>query len=136
MSRLANGQNTRNGYSSVEIATMSLEQLRLVSDLQLSDRELADVIQAIHTGGNDGVDVETEDAAQPDLRQECLMCQQAGQVGSEQCLACCGGGTPEEVHDLLLQWAEWYKQYQKWAATASQRRTANCGHSFAASCPQ
>ena len=38
-------------HTSEDIAAMSLEQLREVSDLQLSERELADVIQAIHTGG-------------------------------------------------------------------------------------
>ena len=110
--------NAREGnhvYTSEEIAAMSLDQLRQLSDLQLSERELADVIQAIHTGGaGDQMNVPPS----PDSQTQCSLCQQAQQVDQVHCLACRGGGTPDDVTVQIEQfqsWLDWFRRYQLWA---------------------
>ncbi len=103
---------------------MSLHQLRELSDLQLSERELADVIQAIHTGGAGNVDNEAEPLLQPDLPQhQCLLCQPAQQAQPAQCLVCQGGSSVEEVKlqiQQLQSWLDWYRIYQLWASNRSR----------------
>lgn len=95
-----------------DIAAMSLGQLRELSDLQLSERELADVIQAIHTGGaGDEMNV----PCSPDSQTQCSLCHQ---VDEKQCLACQGGGTRDDVMVQIQQfhiWLDWFRKYQLWA---------------------
>ena len=103
---------------------MPLDQLRELSDLQLSERELADVIEAIHNGGA-GVDGDAADfGGQSELEADrCLLCKQDEQPTSTLCLACKGSSTQEDVKlqiRLFAQWAEWYKQYKFWAASYQQ----------------
>ena len=104
---------------------MSLDQLRELSDLQLSERELADVIQAIHTGGAGVAEDETEPLLQPDLPQrQCLLCQPAQQAQPAQCFVCQGGSSVEEVKlqiQQLQSWLDWYRMYQLWASDRSSQ---------------
>ncbi len=116
-----NGKKSTSIYGSQEIAAMSLDQLRQLSDLQLSERELADVIQAIHTGGSqrpeEGPDSDPHFASEQD---PCLLCQQVQQFGPEHCLACQGSGSPEQTviqMQHFASWVEWYQQYKLWAAS-------------------
>lgn len=107
-------KNARQGgdvHTSQDIAAMSLEQLRTMSDLQLSERELADVIQAIHTGG---VEDEVNVPPPPDSQTQCSLCQQ---VDEKQCLACQGGGSCDDVRMQIQQfhsWLDWFRKYQLW----------------------
>ena len=119
------GRSSTSNYGSEQIAAMSLDQLRQLSDLQLSDRELADVIQAIHTGGADSAESHTAFKAHfTSDKQQCVVCQQVQQVDPEQCLACQGGGTIHQVEDQIQHfntWVRWYQDYyQPWAAVHSQ----------------
>lgn len=119
------GRSSTSKYASEQIAAMSLDQLRQLSDLQLSDRELADVIQAIHTGGADSTEGHTASKAHlASDKQQCVICQQVQQVDPEQCLACQGGGTIQQVEDQIQHfttWVRWYQDcYQPWAAVHSQ----------------
>jgi len=99
---------------------MSLEQLRELSDLQLSERELADVIQAIHTGGAENAEREAGPLLQPDLpEQQCLLCQATQQAQPAQCLVCQGGSSVEDVKlqiQQLQSWLDWYRMYRLWAS--------------------
>lgn len=108
-------------YSSDEIAAMPLEQLRELSDLQLSERELADVIAAIHGGGAQSMDDKLNCIDYNDAEAyQCPLCQQDGQVVSARCLACKDGSSTRDVQQqahLLDQWVNWYKQYKVWAAS-------------------
>ena len=110
---------TTSGYSRDDIAAMSLDQLRHLSDLQLSERELADVIEAIHIGGaRNECDNRNETSLQPADEQQCALCQTVEGVDREHCLICRGGGNSLEVQDQLqyfAQWLEWYSQYKQWA---------------------
>ena len=108
-------------YSSDEIAAMPLQQLREICDLQLSERELADVIAAIHSGGAQNIDDQADCTYTNDAEvYQCPLCQQVGQVVSAQCLACTEGSSKfdaqKQAH-VLDQWVSWYKQYKAWAAT-------------------
>jgi len=120
----ANGRKDSHVYTPQDLAAMSLDQLRELSDLQLSERELADVIQAIHTGGAGNVDNEAEPLLQPDLPQhQCLLCQPAQQAQPAQCLVCQGGSSVEEVKlqiQQLQSWLDWYRIYQLWASNRSR----------------
>ena len=113
-------------YSSVAIAAMPLDQLRELSDLQLSERELADVIEAIHNGGGGFDEDAGETSGQSDLEADrCLLCKQDEQLTSPPCLACQGCGTQEDVKSqtrVFAQWAEWYRQYKLWASSQQQNQ--------------
>ncbi|KAL3130474.1 hypothetical protein ABBQ38_008293 [Trebouxia sp. C0009 RCD-2024] len=93
-------RQTPGSYSSDEIARMPLAQLRELSDLQLSERELADVIAAIHSGGA-----------------------QDEHFSSAQCFVCHSDtptDTVEKQGQLIAQWVSWYKQYKVWASSCQQ----------------
>ncbi len=113
----ANGRKDSHVYTSQDIAAMSLDQLRELSDLQLSERELADVIQAIHAGGAGNAELETGPLLQLDLpEQQCLLCQQAQPA---QCLVCQGGSSVEDIKSQIQQlqsWLDWNRIYQLWAS--------------------
>lgn len=101
---------------------MSQDQLRQLSDLQLSERELADVIEAIHTGNTDA-DVQHGDSsnsnAGPHPEQQCVLCQAVEPVSREDCMICQGGGSSAQVQQQLQRfadWVLWYKQNQHWAS--------------------
>lgn len=115
----AYGRKDSHVYTPQDIAAMSLDQLRELSDLQLSERELADVIEAIHTGGAEIAEDETESPLQPALPQhQCLLCQPAQQAKPAQCLVCQGGISVEDVKlqiQQLQSWLDWYRKYQLWA---------------------
>ena len=113
-------------YSSDEIAAMPLGQLRELSDLQLSERELADVIAAIHGGGAQDMD---DKAYCVDYNvaedYKCPLCQQDGQVLSARCLACKNGSSTRDAQEqahLLDQWVKWYKQYKVWVASCQNNK--------------
>ena len=112
-------------YSSEEIAAMPLERLRELSDLQLSERELADVIAAIHGGGAQSVDDQADRIDYIDAEvYQCPLCQQDGQV---QCFACDEGSSTHDAQKqahILDQWVSWYKEYKMWAASC--QHSQNC----------
>lgn len=106
-------------YSSQEIAAMPLAQLRELSDLQLSERELADVIAAIHSGGAQNIDDQADCVEYKDAEvYQCPLCQQDGQVLSAGCLACNEGSfthNAQKMAHVVDQWVGWYKEYKAWA---------------------
>ena len=111
------------GFSSAAIAAMPLDQLRELSDLQLSERELADVIAAIHTGGAHVEDMTAALHGCEDETAQCVLCQQEEHLTSTHCLACKGSADVSDIASqiqLLAEWAEWYRQYKVWA-TSHQR---------------
>ena len=122
MSRKSTPQSHRqaaDNYSSQEIAAMPLAQLRELSDLQLSERELADVIAAIHSGGAQNIDDQADYVECSDTEvYQCPLCQQAGQGLSARCLACDEGSSTnnaQKMAHVLDQWVSWYKEHKAWA---------------------
>lgn len=124
------GNNMPNGqasgaYSSDEIAAMPLEQLRELSDLQLSERELADVIAAIHGGGAQSIDHQGDYVINNDAEAfYCPLCPQDGLLVPTGCFACIEGASTHDLQKqahLLDQWVNWYKQYKNWQQIAQKQ---------------
>ena len=104
---------------------MSLDQLRELSDLQLSERELADVIEAIHNGGAEQgpADITAETQSEP---VDCLLCKHMlynEHNASAQCVMCNNSVVKHDVQSqlqTLVRWTEWYQQYMQWARSWHQ----------------
>ena len=110
-------------YSSDEIAKMPLAQLRELSDLQLSERELADVIAAIHSGGPQILENQTTHV-HPDAEvHQCPLCQPDEHFSSAQCFVCDSDAPTDSVQkqgQLIAQWVSWYREYKVWASACQQ----------------
>lgn len=103
---------------------MPLAQLRELSDLQLSERELADVIAAIHSGGAQVLESQTETSVHTNAEvYQCPLCRQDEHFSSAQCFVCHSDtptDTVEKQGQLIAQWVSWYKQYKVWASSCQQ----------------
>ena len=120
----APNRHAAGNYSSDVIAAMPLDQLRELSDLQLSERELADVIAAIHCGGAQVTESQADGWVYNDSEAYlCPLCQLDEQLSAAQCFACQEGTSSESVQQqgqLIAQWVSWYRQYRLWAASCQR----------------
>lgn len=110
-----------------KISQMSLTELRAISDIDMSDKDLAEVIQAIHAGGAqpdttddyDSIIAEEAPSAataciQPST-QLCAWCQQASEVSCSECVLC---QTPVSNKTLqsIADWLDWQRRFGVWVA--------------------
>ena len=90
-------------------------QLRQLSDLQLSERELADVIEAIHTGGAEDEPEQDNTSTESAAEEHCVLCQATERTSRSNCVICQGGGDAEQVREQLRRfadWLSWFKQHK------------------------
>lgn len=103
---------------------MPLAQLRELSDLQLSERELADVIAAIHSGGAQIPEIEAASSGRNDAEaHQCPLCRQDQQFSSAQCFACQACTPTDSIQKqghLIAQWVSWYRHYKVWESSCQQ----------------
>lgn len=103
---------------------MPLAQLRELSDLQLSERELADVIAAIHSGGAQTFDSQTETSVHTTAEvYQCPLCRQDEHCSSAQCFVCQSDTQTDSAQkqgQLIAHWVSWYNQYKVWASSCQQ----------------
>lgn len=110
---------------SKKISEMTLHELREISDIELTDKDLAEVIQAIHAGG---AEAEPSYAAEPSLDQaalspaaqqkpsDCLLCQHTVIVPCKDCTICqSSGSTAQNTHlPAVAEWLHWQRQLLNW----------------------
>ena len=103
---------------------MSLPELRQISDLDLTDKDLAEVIQAIHADGAVSLH-ETSDAVEHTTQAAqhtappCLICQQTMEVSCKDCVLCHHQdqeGLKAHSPDLqaVANWLQWQRQFLDW----------------------
>ena len=108
---------------------MSLEELRAISDIDMSDKDLAEVIQAIHAGGaqsdpaSDRSSAATAGAYSPaqqattscaqDDAQLCAWCQQTSEVPYDQCVLC-KETVSSEILQVIADWLRWQRCLCDW----------------------
>lgn len=106
------------------ISEMTLEELRAISDIDMTDRDLAEVIQAIHAGGaqlEDGCNLNSNSAEDPLLSnawpqtsaQPCGLCAQTLEVPCSQCVLCQASVSNQTLQSIAA-WLSWQQQYCSW----------------------
>ena len=108
---------------------MSLEELRAISDIDMSDKDLAEVIQAIHAGGaqsDSAADInsattagayssaqQATDAWAQDNAHDCALCQHISEAPCTQCVLCTNTASNETLQ-AIADWLKWQHCFCDW----------------------
>ena len=121
------------------ISQMSMDELRAISDLDLTDKDLAEVIQAIHAGGaqselmdelgsntaEDSQSPPQQPASTPEYSpQRCTMCKQTSLVPCSECVLCQGPVSTETLQ-AIAEWLKWQHKYCEWMHQQHQHVIGN-----------
>lgn len=105
-----------------------MDELRAISDLDMTDKDLAEVIQAIHAGGaqpelldelssntaQDSQSAPQQPASTPEYSpHRCTMCEQTSLVPCSECVLCQGPVSTETLQ-AIAEWLKWQHKYCKW----------------------